>query len=183
MKNLNFFPPVTVIILSFVLVTSACSKHDDNKVSPAETEKGSVTADIIVNDSSSKAFSSTGSNITAVMAVDTLALKIIDDKTGTVLVIMGYPMGTTECFPFSQGDSQDRVATMDWDGSTLPQDQFICVGNTDNDDILGGNGTFCISSLTDNHIKGTFSITMFNGMQQKAIVSNGKIDCDLFRDK
>lgn len=182
-----------MIMIAGLFLMASCSK--DDKAKPERPKSGSFArADInFITDNKKVSFS----------AVDAGALAAID-KEGTLVMILRDAKSPMAFFFALQnikvGTFSHEAKTLvgggifytDTSKSNIRQLYLIGEDNIDdNGEAIDGKMTITVSSITKDHIKGTFSTTMvlnstiiengtvLEGEIKKATVTNGTFDCSL----
>jgi hypothetical protein len=180
MKNSHLIRFPFLVIVMAVLALSSCKK--DKSDTPQPIQKATATASVnAVDNGESFSFYASPQNIAAGMIKDSLALSFTDTATQTQIIIGVFPVHAPGSFTFDENNDPYCVAIMNLDGEGTPEVLYISGSDTDGDGKTDGTGTLKITSLTKDHIKGTFSMTMYNYMKEKTVVSDGKFDCPLVR--
>lgn len=180
MKNLHVNRFTLLVIFTAMLGIASCKKGKDD--TPKPMQKATATASVnAVDNGESFSFYASSQNIAAGMIKDSLALSFIDTATQTQIIMGVFPVHASGNFTFDENSDPYCVAIANLDGESTPEVLYITGSDTDGDGKIDGTGSLKITSLTKDHIKGTFSMTMYNYMKEKMIISDGKFDCPLVR--
>jgi|GEM_PF-3794403 len=175
MKQL-FYP--TIMALCSVALFTACGKKKDSQ--PAYQ----VTARVDNIDGSEVHFASSSGN-TAKLTDSTsdLTLHFVDDKVKITLDINAGPVNATG--DLSLAGSSDNDAQINFGLNSSGKQIFCTCTDLNGDGIADGHGTLTITSLTSDHITGTFDQVAFLSTDLSlpaALVYDGKFDLNLVRD-
>src|SRR5690348_15644412 len=164
MRPFKFYLCTALVCLSAALFAASCKKNDNASPAAKQTAAATMTTD---HDSTFTFSASTTTNVVAGMDKDTVAMVFVDDKTGTMLEFAAYPITKTGTYSFQDGTDLSCYALMALDGGVSYNGYYVAGTDVDGDNTADGTGSLTISTLTNSHIAGTFSMTMYNSNLDK----------------
>lgn len=189
LNKLNFS---FLVIFAGIFLSIGCGKDDVKPDGDTAGNKASATI-LFLDDDKTASFSASGLGAMGGLSDDGLALIFRDDNSPMAFFII---MGAPKVGHFSHEDGTLKGGGWFYEDTAnigMRQIYYFGEDNVDNDEIIDGMATIDISSLANNHIKGTFSMTMvlnstikedgeiIEGEIKRAKVTNGKFDMDLMQ--
>lgn len=193
MNKKNFYGALAILLFSSSVALSSCKKDKDD---PKETPvNGTAKAGIKYGDNTVN-FSSTKDNSIAYMdwvkdeKKHNFGMVLQDDATGMLISMMIFPAkdgtGTYAIEGLTGGEGWSSINVHVKGKSSSAADKYGYLWRSSNGEMTVSNGTVTITSMTEKHVKGTFSGTFHNYNDDTKVVkeltiTGGSFDVPLIR--
>lgn len=180
MKSTKKYYRKTLMVLCMVTLGVMACGNDDDGLSDQDEQ---TTASIQLKDQDPFALEASTA-VAAAAQSNKISLNFTDTKHGLMLMIS--LISTEEKIAGGQsysmipgdlgGDGMGTAKLNPVGSASVIEEGYTTVKDIDGDGKFDGSGTVNITSLTEKHIAGTFTITMYNNAGEKALVKEGQFN-------